>query len=375
MGRLEINCINVGNGDAILLELYQDHGASTGDDCLWRMLIDAGSGMKSEFAHNDTGRIPAAVFLRAKGITNLDVLVNTHIHEDHTGGMPSVIRAVSVREYWQPFSLSLYQGMKPIAPADIDTQSGQLFAAALNAYRETMGALKEKGTELTQVERGTCLTVGSKRDNREDTWPDAVYPAMAGSKGNSASLQLQVIAPGRKRQQEVERMLGLLFSQRKEGNGGKPAHGTAEEYTDERLLAAADAMMNSVSIVIMAEYGGRRVLLSGDDAAVDLAALSDDLSADILKVGHHGQKNALTNALVGRIHPQIAVISASSDRRYESASPYTLGILREHHVKTLFTDWPAVPPYTNGLRPHSGVKITIHEDGSIQYAYMEEVTI
>lgn len=72
------------------------------------------------------------------------------------------------------------------------------------------------------------------------------------------------------------------------------------------------------------------------------------LRAETFKVGHHGQANALDEELLGAVAPKYAIISASSDRRYESAAPGVLSMLHAYGTKTYFTDVPDVPPYTDG---------------------------
>lgn len=78
-GQLTVSYLDVGQGDS---ELLQSGGHS--------MLIDAGPA--------DAG---AAVvnYLKTHGVTNLDVVVATHPHEDHIGGMVDVLNAFPVNLY------------------------------------------------------------------------------------------------------------------------------------------------------------------------------------------------------------------------------------------------------------------------------------
>jgi len=78
---LVVSVIDVGQGDSILVQY--PNGES--------MLVDAG-----------TSRAGAAVvdYLRSRRITRLDILVATHPHEDHVGGMSAVFAAFTVAEFW-----------------------------------------------------------------------------------------------------------------------------------------------------------------------------------------------------------------------------------------------------------------------------------
>ena len=89
---LVLDFINVGNGDAILV---RDTAAD------FAMLVDCGHDNLVRDDHPDnrdprSRRIYAGDFLRKQGIDRLDLLLLTHFHRDHVGGMGRVLDAVSV---------------------------------------------------------------------------------------------------------------------------------------------------------------------------------------------------------------------------------------------------------------------------------------
>jgi beta-lactamase superfamily II metal-dependent hydrolase len=77
---LTIHFIDVGQGDSILI---QSHGY---DD----MLIDAGPGDKGPLVES---------YLKNLGINTLDIVLVTHPHYDHYGGMPTILSDFLVEEY------------------------------------------------------------------------------------------------------------------------------------------------------------------------------------------------------------------------------------------------------------------------------------
>lgn len=81
-GSLEMHTIDVGQGDASLFI----QGTST-------MLIDCGT--KSE------GK-KVVEYLRNLGIKDIDVLIGTHPHDDHIGGMAEVIKAFNIGILYTP---------------------------------------------------------------------------------------------------------------------------------------------------------------------------------------------------------------------------------------------------------------------------------
>ena len=83
---LRITVLDVGQGDCILV---QAPGGRT-------MLVDAGGRPGQEAGGWDVGREIVVPALMARRVREIDVLVITHPHEDHIGGMPAVLDAVPV---------------------------------------------------------------------------------------------------------------------------------------------------------------------------------------------------------------------------------------------------------------------------------------
>lgn len=73
---------------------------------------------------------------------------------------------------------------------------------------------------------------------------------------------------------------------------------------------------NNASLVIKLEFPGFSALFCGDaeqDAEFDLIDSGADLSADLLKVGHHGSATSTSYAILKAVDPEWAVISVGPD--------------------------------------------------------------
>ena len=61
---------------------------------------------------------------------------------------------------------------------------------------------------------------------------------------------------------------------------------------------------NNASVVLRAESGGRRFLLTGDiEKEAELVLADRDLRADVLKVAHHGSRSSTSDATLDAIAP------------------------------------------------------------------------
>ncbi len=87
---LTVTAIDVGQGDSILIESPSGR----------KVLIDGGGrqeGSVSDVSKDDQiGRSIVVPFLRKQGINELDLLILTHPHEDHVGGLPYVLENIKV---------------------------------------------------------------------------------------------------------------------------------------------------------------------------------------------------------------------------------------------------------------------------------------
>lgn len=96
---LEITAIDVGQGDSILV--ISPEGRT--------MLVDAGGSIGPVRSEFDYGEDVVSPYLWWRGLEHLDVVVLTHAHGDHIGGLARVIQNFRPRELWL--------GMNPETPA------------------------------------------------------------------------------------------------------------------------------------------------------------------------------------------------------------------------------------------------------------------
>ncbi len=189
------------------------------------MVIDAG--------HPDAaGDIVRA--LDAMGVKDIDLLVLSHPHIDHVGGMPELLRKFRVRTAYSSF---------------LDYPSAQSLAF--------LAALEEKDVPLVRLKRGDVLPFGKE-------------------------VRVSILFPG-------------------------PEIAYYDGYPE-----GSTQFINNLSLVMMLEFRGTRMLFSGDLYSLgekEVMALGDDLRADVFKVNHHGDDTSSSKAWRAAVLPKVAVIT------------------------------------------------------------------
>lgn len=110
---------------------------------------------------------------------------------------------------------------------------------------------------------------------------------------------------------------------------------------DEPLLRGTRSDANSNSVVLRLDYGATSMLFTGDsEAPTENRLLSDPdtLTADVLKVAHHGSEHSTQDDFLAAVRPTLAVISCGLDNKFGHPSPPTLEKLARAGVDVLRTD-------------------------------------
>lgn len=226
----QIQFIDVGQADAALISC-DDH----------YMLIDGGN-------REDSSRIYSV--LQKNSIDHLDIVVGSHAHEDHIGGLPGAYQAASV-------DLTL----SPVTEYDS------------KVFKTFKSKAEEQGSGLIVPSIGSTYTLGAA----------------------------------------VVQILGL--------NGGEDT--------------------NDTSIILKVTYGDISFLFTGDaeyDAEHAVLDSGADLSATVLKVGHHGSDTSTCYPFLRAVSPQYAVISVGAGNSYGHPDDGTLSKLRDAGVEVFRTD-------------------------------------
>jgi competence protein ComEC len=131
-------------------------------------------------------------------------------------------------------------------------------------------------------------------------------------------------------------------------------------WPETTSAAPSPAAKNDDSLVLRLQYEDHAVLLPGDaerDAEREMLSenSSDELRAEVLKIGHHGSKNSTTPEFLAAVKPRIAIISVGEDNPYGHPNAELLERLSNTGVRVLRTDREGA---VHILMDGQGVKVT-----------------
>ncbi len=306
-----------GDGDGGFVAACRDHPdhlvyfvLNVGDGDTQLILLPAGSDGRRKAMVVDvatTAKLPALVETLGRGriLPPVDevtfcVVVASHPHEDHLGGMPQLIERFGKRisEYWEP---GYYH------------PSG--------AYLETMVGLEDNpDIQVTQPAGGmtrfldkvkvTALSPGIGLRSRFDSYGVSI---------NDASITLKIEFPAAR--------VSELPAQDAEGARNRAYHRLREPWS---IILGADAQTTSwgqVTLDFPQLHRQRNAALYKELRA---AQGSDPLRAHVFKVPHHASKHGVNLELVERIEPSVVLVSSTGGgRKYNFPHDLAVEAIRE----------------------------------------------
>ena len=311
---VRIDFINVGYGDAVLLQFLSE------EKDVYRVLVDCGD-LDIGAKPLPSARICAADYLSALQIDTLDLVLISHLHLDHVGGLLQVAEKVRIRELWTNYLPP--EDCRNGAAFDISVKDcgARCLVKALDTLCSALAVLKAEGCRIR------CMT-------EKERMP------LPGGERNS----LELYAPDRSLLERQKTVLDHV------------CHGVQ----DEAELHELDLFINNTSLRAAFTSEGKTVFLPGDTYGAFLERCGC-APCDLLKVPHHGHLDGITEKLLRKMHPAHAVISVSDDRTDDCPSPVLLDRLKRADIAVSFTDAVQMA----GIEPdhHSAVRFTLGSGG------------
>lgn len=284
---LLLDFINAGYGDAVLVR---------DTDAPFTMLVDCG-----DVSAGDGGpgsrRVSAAEYLRREGIPALDLLVLTHLHRDHSGGLTQLLSSVTVKEFWTNFLPPEVCWGSAVPVPETFSAGSRCLLQSLNIELAALAVLRKQGTRIVLKTE---------------------HPA-------ELSLTKDLLAELHTESEALCRRQDAIWTAVLAGQA------------DDKTLQELDGFINNTSLRLCLRFDGRRIELPGDVCAAcwETHALPP---CDILKLPHHGHGDSLTPRLLEMLRPAHTVISVSNTRTDRCPNPEVIQMLRQNGSQVHFTD-------------------------------------
>lgn len=108
---------------------------------------------------------------------------------------------------------------------------------------------------------------------------------------------------------------------------------------DVLYVGTDDSDLNNTSIVLKLTYGNTSILFMGDaEKEVETTIEKKDISADVLKVGHHGSNTSSSKTFLEKVNPSYAIISVGTGNSYGHPSNTTIQNLENQNIQIYRTD-------------------------------------
>lgn len=336
---MEISFINVGYGESILIEY--GNGAREPEN-KFVMLIDGGSAQDAEY-EGFPQRIRTIDYLKKKGIGRIDILVISHIHDDHVCGLTEVVKQLEIGELWCNCLLpGEFLGRRLHNPFDPE-ESLWKFLNSLNEYNEILNTLTRKGINIKEIKG-----IKPGWEIRE-------------------SLKVDILGPSEDIAEKLKEDVSQVYL-------------VGDPLNTLSVLDRLDKTVNNTSIVLRLEHCGRKILLPGDVYNIYWTGMYKGqmahLQADIVKIPHHGQADGVSEEFINSVKPDFAVICASSDRRYGSSSPKAVELIERcaaqngRRTEVFFTDSVHMPPYSTAGCNHNAIVFKLECGSAIEYEFV-----
>ncbi len=115
-------------------------------------------------------------------------------------------------------------------------------------------------------------------------------------------------------------------------------------YPDQAIFGKEATNLNNTSIINKLIYKNNKFLFMGDaelELENNLLGRNLDLSADILKIGHHGSDTSSSEEFLRAVNPKIALIEVGENNKFNHPSLRVLKRLERMNIKIYRTDLDA----------------------------------
>ncbi|REK75591.1 ComEC/Rec2 family competence protein [Paenibacillus paeoniae] len=257
-----IDFLNVGFGESTVIRL--EHG-----DESFCLVVDAGD----SFVGDGARRCSPSDYVREYAISHIDVLVLTHFHRDHIGGVLSLLGGVSIGE------IRLHVELPPALMSVELNRYDTPMLASLSMYAELLHKAKEMCIPICKMTRVNTLELGE--------------------------VALTFLMPDPAKLMQLEQGLTSL----------DPAR--LDEQQD--MLGWIDRQLNETAMALLVRSNDEPVALLTSDVGLDFwkPYEAEITGVCLMQAPHHGDRRSISEELLDKLAPRYIVVSADDEGTYQ----------------------------------------------------------
>lgn len=287
-------------------------------DCL---LLHWGSGDKRYLAVIDGGpdlvystALKPRLLQIAKGQPlTIDLMMLSHIDDDHINGLLDMLGEIDSGDLDATIDLAWFNSLEGLLDGDLPSNPETATASVHKVFEPAPGSKASwEDKVLASVPQGQDLTNALKSIGLVETlnhpYPKLVMRGLDPRYASICGLKLTPIAPDRK---SVEALRKVWKEKRRDDHDPVTA-----AYKDR-------SPYNLSSIVVIAEYGERSILLTGDALGRHILEGLEEINwpkqdgrwhFDLLKLPHHGSQNNVTQEFFETVTADCYLVSGDQGR-------------------------------------------------------------
>lgn len=270
-----VDFLNVGFGEATVVRMVEAERSF----CL---VVDGGD----VDPLTNPRRCSLEQYMKEQAIERIDVLIITHFHRDHIGGLLAVIGKVTIGQIWLHMMLPAH-----ILQSGLDNDSTPLLAS-LTLYKELLNKAKRLALPIKLVKE-----------------PHSFH---------EQGISFKLLMPNRDRLQMLEDELDKLDIERLD--------------QQQERLNVIDRLLNETALALLIRSAGKSAVLLTSDVGLDFwqPYMSEIGQVHVLQAPHHGDARHISKQWLGQLSPQIVIVSADDEGTYQLPQQQFEDMVRAH---------------------------------------------
>lgn len=270
-----IDFLNVGFGEATVIRIIDGEQSF----CL---VVDGGD----VDSLKNSRRCSLEQYVREHAIEKIDVLILTHFHKDHIGGVLAMLGKLPIEQMLLHVILPIH-----IMQSDLDDHSTPMLAS-LSLYKMLLTKANRLGIPMRLIkERHTF---------------------------NERGVSFSLLTPDQGKLQLLCDELDKLDM--------------AQLDQQQQRLSHIDRLLNETALAVLIRHNGESAALLTSDVGLDFwEPYEGEIGrVRLLQAPHHGDAGCISQRLLKSLSPQMVVVSADDEGTYQLPQPEFEAFIREH---------------------------------------------